>query len=49
MTISKTFPNENKEEPGFVVDHKELPSGQILYKVRIPRKHGKNVLDEHLT
>jgi hypothetical protein len=49
MTNSKTFPNENKEEPGFVVDHKELPSGQILYKVRIPRKHGKNVLDEHLT
>jgi hypothetical protein len=49
MTNSKTFPNENKEETGFVVDHKELPSGQILYKVRILRKHGKNVLDEHLT
>jgi hypothetical protein len=49
MTNSKTFPNENKEETGFVVDHKELSSGQILYKVRIPRKHGKNVLDEHLT
>lgn len=42
------FPDEGLVETGFIVDHKELPSGQILYKVRIPRKHGKNVSDEHL-
>jgi len=42
------FPDEGLVELGHIVDHKELPSGQILYKVRIPRKHGKNVSDEHL-
>lgn len=42
------FPDEGKPEQGFVVDHKELPSGQILYKVRIPRKQGANVSDDHL-
>jgi len=42
------FPDEGLTEPGMIVDHKELPSGQILYKVRIPRKHGQNVSDDHL-
>ena len=42
------FPDEGLTEPGHIVDHKELPSGQILYKVRIPRKHGQNVSDDHL-
>lgn len=49
MTNNRTFPHENSEELGHIVDHKETPSGQILYKVRIPRKHGKNVSDDHLT
>jgi hypothetical protein len=42
------FPDEGVVETGHIVDHKELPSGQILYKVRIPRKHGTNVSDDHL-
>lgn len=44
----RSHPDEGLVEPGFIVDHKELPSGQILYKVRIPRKHGRNVQDSHL-
>lgn len=44
----RSHPDEGLVEPGFIVDHKELPSGQILYKVRIPRKHGRNVQDNHL-
>lgn len=49
MTNNRTFPHEDSEEVGHIVDHKELPSGQILYKVRQPRKHGPNVKDEDLT
>lgn len=44
----RSFPDEGRTEQGYIVDHKELPSGQILYKVRVPRKQGNNVLDEHL-
>lgn len=44
----RSFPDEGRTEQAYIVDHKELPSGQILYKVRVPRKQGNNVLDEHL-
>lgn len=44
----RSFPDEGRTEQAYIVDHKELPSGQILYKVRVPRKQGNNVPDEHL-
>jgi len=49
MSNNRTFPHEDAEEIGHIVDHKETPSGQILYKVRQPRKHGTNVSDDDLT
>lgn len=49
MSNNRTFPHEDSEETGHIVDHKELPTGQLVYKVRQPRKHGTNVKDDDLT
>lgn len=45
--MSAKFPTEGKEYIGWIVEH-IVKDGRILYKVRIPALHGKDVLDEHL-